>query len=190
MVRKQAGEVWKEITFTEVVPRSKYAVSNTGRVAQYTESLDDGRLIKPLLYEGFPGFRTYRDGKAKVHLVHRVMLETFGFPRPDDTHRVIHLDFVKTNNRLSNLKWVNKDDWHAHQNKNPKVIASRSVKGEVKPYQGLKLTATQVALLKKKLFDPERKTRIRLLAKQYGVTEMTLYRIKSGENWSHVAPAP
>ena len=190
MLKKQVGEVWRDIHFNDFLPKLKYAISNTGRVASYESVLDEGKLIKQHLFDGFPGFRIYDKGKTKSFLTHRVLLETFGFQRPDDTYRVIHLDFKKENNRLSNLKWVNKADWHAHQNKNPRVIASRSVKGEVKPYQGLKLTATQVALLKKKLFDPERKTRIRILAKQYGVTEMTLYRIKSGENWSHVAPAP
>ena len=27
---------------------------------------------------------------------------------------------------------------------------------------------------------------MRLIAKQFGISEMQLYRIKSGENWSHV----
>jgi Mor family transcriptional regulator len=28
--------------------------------------------------------------------------------------------------------------------------------------------------------------KIKVLAKQYGVSEMQIYRIKSGENWSHI----
>jgi len=41
-------------------------------------------------------------------------------------------------------------------------------------------------LLKKKLLDPGRKTRMKILAKQFGVTEMQLHRIKTGENWGEV----
>jgi DNA-binding Xre family transcriptional regulator len=45
---------------------------------------------------------------------------------------------------------------------------------------------TQVMRLKKRLLDPNRKTRLKILAKQYGVTMMTLHRIKTGENWGHI----
>ena len=49
-----------------------------------------------------------------------------------------------------------------------------------------KLTETQVIRLKKKLFDPNRRTRLKILAKQFGVSEMQLHRIKTGENWGHI----
>jgi len=53
-------------------------------------------------------------------------------------------------------------------------------------HQGNKLNSTQVMFLKKKLLDPNRKIRLKILAKQFGVTEMTLQRIKTGENWGHI----
>jgi predicted DNA binding protein len=55
-----------------------------------------------------------------------------------------------------------------------------------KKRDGAKLTESKVRLLKKKIFDPNRKTRLKMLAKQFGISEMQLYRIKSGENWGHV----
>jgi DNA-binding Xre family transcriptional regulator len=36
------------------------------------------------------------------------------------------------------------------------------------------------------LSDPKRKLTFKQLAEKYGVSEMTLYRIKSGENWGKV----
>ena len=51
---------------------------------------------------------------------------------------------------------------------------------------GNKLTTTQVMRIKKMIFDPNRKTRLKIIAKQFGISEMQLYRIKSGENWGHV----
>ena len=67
-----------------------------------------------------------------------------------------------------------------HHKKNPELIKR---KGTIK-YS--KLTEGRVRLRKKKIFDPNRKTRMRLIAKQFGISEMQLYRIKSGENWGHV----
>ena len=40
--------------------------------------------------------------------------------------------------------------------------------------------------IKKKIWDPVRKTRLKLIASQFDISEMQLYRIKSGENWSHI----
>jgi DNA-binding Xre family transcriptional regulator len=49
-----------------------------------------------------------------------------------------------------------------------------------------KLTEAKVKILKRKLLDPNRKTRIKMLARQFGVSEMQLHRIRTGENWGHV----
>ena len=51
---------------------------------------------------------------------------------------------------------------------------------------GRKLTVTKVMLIKKLLAKPEQRTRLKMIAKQFGVSEMQIRRIKSGENWSHV----
>jgi DNA-binding Xre family transcriptional regulator len=40
--------------------------------------------------------------------------------------------------------------------------------------------------LKKLISDPNRKTRLKMLAKQFGISEMQVSRIKSGENWGHI----
>jgi DNA-binding Xre family transcriptional regulator len=47
------------------------------------------------------------------------------------------------------------------------------------------IKATEVMYFKKMLADPNRKTRLKILAKRFGVSEMTLHRIRTGENWSH-----
>jgi DNA-binding Xre family transcriptional regulator len=48
------------------------------------------------------------------------------------------------------------------------------------------LNEDQVIELKKTLLDPNRKIRLKVLAKQYGVSEMQLHRIKTGQNWGHI----
>jgi hypothetical protein len=43
-----------------------------------------------------------------------------------------------------------------------------------------------VRLIKKMINDPNRRTRLKIIAKRFGVTTMQLHRIKTGENWSDV----
>jgi len=100
--------------------------------------------------------------------------------REEDQKYLVHLDFDKENNRSWNLKWAKKKEMFLHHRKNPKKI---NRKGK-RTYS--KLTEGRVRLIKKKIFDPNRKTRMRLIAKQFGISEMQLYRIKSGENWGEV----
>ena len=114
------------------------------------------------------------------------MAEQFLSKVNDDEQYVIHLDFNKSNNFVDNLKWSAKKEMFAHQQKNPSVTEAREKQKGRKTQKGHKLTATQVMRLKKKINDPERKTRLKLIAKQFGISEMQLYRIKSGENWAHV----
>jgi len=50
--------------------------------------------------------------------------------------------------------------------------------------RGLKLTPERVKIIKQRLASG--KTRVRILAKQFGVSDTVLYRIKAGTNWGHV----
>ena len=58
------------------------------------------------------------------------------------------------------------------------------VVGEVVNWQGH--TPVQVKTIKKIIQDPNRSVTYKQLAKKYSVSEMTLYRIRSGENWGAV----
>lgn len=55
-----------------------------------------------------------------------------------------------------------------------------------RPSSNCKFTETEVIRLKRILHDPKRKTRYKIIARQLGVTEMQLHRIKTGENWGHI----
>ena len=88
-------------------------------------------------------------------------------------HRyVIHINHNKLDNKVKNLKWANLEDMISHQQKSPakraykQKQASRSV--------GLKLTAGQVRAIKNTLANKKRTVTIRQLAKNYGVSEMTM----------------
>ena len=72
--------------------------------------------------------------------------------------------------------------------KSPIVIAARNKMIEHRKIvgKGNKLTSSVVKIIKKRILNPNRKTRMKIIAKQFGISEMQLYRIKSGENWGHI----
>jgi hypothetical protein len=195
MVKTFWDEVWRQIDLGGDKLRYNYAVSNYGRIVSYSDTVDNGRLLKGSLVDGYPVFRYkqfYKEGnqtriKNKQIFVHKLVASYFGSKTNEAAEYVIHLDYNKLNNHIDNLKWTTKREMELHQQDNPNVLKAREKRKETKPYKGHKLNATQVKRLKKKIFDPNRKTRLKIIAKQFGISEMQLYRIKSGENWSHVS---
>ncbi|MDY6800218.1 MAG: NUMOD4 domain-containing protein [Bacteroidota bacterium] len=176
------GEEWKEIEFNDLKFPRKYLISNYGRVVSYFRS-NEGRMLKLSPVNGYKVFNyKNKDGKSITNYIHRLVAQKF-LPSPkDDEKFVIHLDNNKKNNYYKNLKWVNKTERFKHQSKFEPIW-------EKSPFRSYsKLTETQVKLIKRKINDPNRKTRMKIIARRYGISEMQLYRIKSGENWGSVKP--
>jgi hypothetical protein len=71
-----------------------------------------------------------------------------------------------------------------HQQDSPAKMAYKEK--QANRTEGLKLTAGQVKKIKSTLNNKNRNITIKQLAKNYGVSEMTMYRIKSGENWARI----
>lgn len=185
------GEEFKEIEVDKRLQK-KYAISNYGRMISFEkEMFVDCKEIKGSTVNGYRLFRyKIRENdkvKNKHIFMYKLVAEHF-LPQPftEDQTSVIHLDFNQSNDHVSNLKWATRKEAQEYQRNNPKVIKARQALSERMKVREGKLTTTQVMRLKKILLDPNRKTRIRVLAKQFGVSEMQLYRIKSGENWSRV----
>ncbi|TAJ13243.1 hypothetical protein DMA11_09355 [Marinilabiliaceae bacterium JC017] len=186
MVRSFWNEEWKEIKFEKGALKKRYAVSNYGRIVSYPDVMDNGMIIRGGKLRGYATLPLRPFGKSKTYYVHKLVAEYFLDKENDKQQYVIHKDYNKANNFIENLKWTDKDEMFAHQQRNPVVLEAREKQKGRKTQVGHKLTATQVIRLKKKIMDPNRKTRLKLIAKQFGISEMQLYRIKSGENWGHI----
>jgi transcriptional regulator with PAS, ATPase and Fis domain len=93
---------------------------------------------------------------------------------------VIHVDYEKQNNYYENLKWVTKTEMIDHNRENPAFI-NRVIPRRTKNY---KLTESKVRIIKKLLKNDN--NRLKMIAKQFGITHTQLNRIRSGENWKHV----
>jgi hypothetical protein len=186
MVRSYWNEDWKEIKFGEGALKKRYAISNYGRIISFIDKIENGDHIRGGVLRGYPTLPLRPYGKSKTFYVHKLVAELFLPKESDDQAFVIHKDYNKSNNYIENLQWATKKEMFAHQQNNPLVLEAREKQKGRKTQQGHKLSATQVMRLKKKIMDPNRKTRLKLIAKQFGISEMQLYRIKSGENWSHI----
>ncbi|MBF0694201.1 MAG: HNH endonuclease [Flavobacterium sp.] len=190
MFRLMAGEEFREFEFDR--PRKfRYAISNRGRLVSFTDNIREGRLLKGSSVEGYPAInyqnRQPGGAKNKYLLLHKIIAEKF-LEKPTEEHKfVIHLDHDHAHNDISNLRWVTKEERLAHHKTSPHVIQARKnlIEHNLKS-NGHKLSITQVIHLKKLINDPNRKTRLKILAKRFKISEMQLYRIKSGENWGHI----
>ena len=194
MLRFYPKEIFKEIVLEDKL-QLRYAISNYGRFVSFTDTIENGRFVKGTKQDGYRIWRyTTRDEnnkrQYKYRFLYKLVAEYFIPKTSDEQVYVLHLNRNRANDYVENLQWATKAEMLEHSKKSPFVIEARKKQlaelKEKRKQQGNKLTATQVMLLKKKLLDPNRKTRLKILARQFGVTEMTLQRIKTGENWSHI----
>ena len=173
----------------------RYAVSNFGRLVSFTDKIENGRIIKGSITDGYRIFRyRIRQGRKisyRHKFFHRLVAENFLTRTSDEQTFVLHLDYVLSNDHVGNLKWATKQEMLEHQRKNSKVLKARSVSTKRllefnKKREGYKLTTTKVIHIKKILANPKRRTRMKIIARRFGISEMQLYRIKTGKNWGHV----
>jgi hypothetical protein len=186
MIKKITGETWKLLEFPGWKQlRKKYALSSMGRVASYSEDVvSDGKLLNGSLTTGYKTLNLHRPGNNGTLYIHREIARLF-LRKSSPKHKyVIHLNHNKTNNSAKNLRWATLEEMIDHQQKSPAKVAYKRV--QANRTVGLKLTAAQVKSIKKTLSSKNRNLTIKKLADKYGVSEMTMYRIKSGENWSRV----
>ena len=180
-------EKWKPVYFKGIDPDEKYEISNYGRIRRFNPKSKDWKIHNPSNVNGYAyfSFRTDQQGGFRNRItksLHRLVAESFIGPPKGDCNNVIHKDFDKWNNNVSNLTWVTKKDMFAHSRKSPRTAAAiERRKGEI---TNAKLTETDVIRLKKKL--RRGKNPLYKIAKEFGITHTQLNRIRRGENWAHI----
>jgi hypothetical protein len=184
MIKFLRKEVWKELPIKyKASLRKKYAVSNHGRVVSYLEDIKDGTVLNGSTVEGYTVINVKPNDTFQSLYLHREIAKLF-LPRPGRRYKyVIHLDHDKKNNHVRNLRWATKEEMEAHQQHSPAKIAYKEKQRNRS--SGLKLNTAKVRSIKRLLKKPGNRT-MKQIAEKYGISEMQLYRIKKGENWSHV----
>jgi hypothetical protein len=186
MIKKKPGEVWKPLVFSGSKElRNRYAVSSLGRIASYkTDVHEDGKLLNGSLTTGYRTLNLHRPGHKGTLYIHRELAKLF-IKKPTQRHKfVVHINHDKLDNRAKNLRWATMEEMIAHQQNSPAKIAYKEK--QATRQNGLKLNAAQVKRIKDQLNNKNRRLTIKQLADKYSVSEMTMYRIKSGENWGRV----
>ena len=186
MIKKLAGEVWKSLTFSGWRHlRNRYAVSTSGRIASYKQDVvKDGKILSGSLTTGYRTLNLHRPNNKGTLYIHREMAKIF-LKQSSAKHKyVIHRNHNKLDNNIKNLRWATLEQMIDHQQGSPAKIAYKEK--QANRTEGLKLTATQVKKIKTILNSKNRNITIKKLAQNYGVSEMTMYRIKSGENWGRI----
>lgn len=186
MIKKIPGEIWKQMQFSGYKNlKKKYAVSNHGRAASYSTSItEDGKLLNGSLTSGYRTLNLHVENGNGTIYFHREVAKLFCNKKSPKAKYVIHLNHKKSDNSSKNLKWATLEEVSSHQQKSPAKIAYK--KRQANRTEGLKLNATQVKTIKDMIKNPKRKLTYKQMAAKYKVSEMTLYRIKSGENWGKV----
>jgi len=170
----------------------RYAVSNHGQLRSFTDSIANGQLLRCCTIEDYKlhRYKVSRNGTAteKRLFIHKLVATVFLPDKSDNQTFVLHLDYNKQNNHVDNLQWATAKQMLAHREKNPSVVRGhlQSLERKRQLGKGQKLTAAKVQYIKKKLLDPNRKTRLKIIARQFGISMMALHRIKTGENWGHI----
>jgi hypothetical protein len=131
---------------------------------------------------GYPTLKLKPAGENLTLFIHRLVAEAFIANRSSKKVYVIHLNYNKEDNSVKNLRWATKEEMEAHQQKSPAVLAYRSINRK----KGHKLTEGVVRKIKEMINNKNRRKTMREIAEHFEISEMQLYRIKSGENWGHV----
>ena len=92
------GETWKDIKEYD----GKYQVSNLGRIKRVDRNIE---IIGSPNTKGYLTVSLTKNGICKTKLVHRLVAETF-IPNPHNKSEVDHINTIRTDNRIENLRWV------------------------------------------------------------------------------------
>jgi hypothetical protein len=95
-------EIWKSLIGYEGL----YEISNMGRVKSI--KFDKERILKPsITNKGYYIIVLYKDNIRDCKTIHRLVIRTFiGEPKSDEI--CDHINRIKTDNRIENLRWVTK----------------------------------------------------------------------------------
>ncbi len=168
-LKLESGEKFIQLPIPKTPNGNRYAITNHGRVISYTTTPQEGRFLRLGKIGKYRGASMGR----KTFLVQRLVAKYFVKKTSASQRFVIHINFNNHNNHYKNLKWVNREDMEKHVRENPHALKRGNQK----------LTADKVRLIKQEL---QKGKTLKMIAQKFHVTDMTIHRIKTGENWGHI----
>lgn len=183
-VKTMPGEVWQKVDFGSPTLHFDYYISNMGRIKSHHKRTTGERLLKGSVdHRGFRRLHIRLADKSYGELALHIFIATHFCEKPsDEFNHAVHLDYDRSNNKWTNIKWMDHEKWRAYLRKSPTYKETRE-----KKEKHYRMNPERVSLLKSLL----KKTKIKKkdLAVAFGITPMQIYRIEKGMNWSHVEPS-
>lgn len=171
-------ERWKAIPSYEGL----YQVSSIGRIRSLSRVTPHNHLLQGKFLKISPSDEHYKtvsltkNNITKTYAVHVLMCLAFLGPKPSASSEVRHLDGVKINNDLNNLRWGTKIE----NGRDSTLHGTRC--GEASGCT--KLTEELVKLIKKDLNS--KKLSQTKLADKYKTSRSTIRNINCGYSWGHI----
>ena len=176
------NEIWKDVQEFKGILQ----VSNKGRVRtvdRVCKSKNNGTQIsKGMLRKATKDKQGYLkvvlsvNGSVYARRVHRLVAKEF-ISNPMNKPEVNHIDGVKDNNEVDNLKWVTAKEnvRHAHDNNLIKPFKRNILKGHENPNS--RFTESQVAEIKEMRFNG---SVYREIADKFNVSIVTIHNVCKG----------
>lgn len=158
------NEIWKDVVGYEGL----YLVSNTGRVISCSKKWRE--LFASPSKTGYLTCGLGKLGKTTLISVHRIVAKAF-IPNVRDCREVNHKDGNKSNNDISNLEWVTRQENMTHAKNMGLLKGGRS-----------KITKNQAVNIRQKLNNGHCP---HVLAKKYRLTYNSIVNIRSFVTWRH-----
>lgn len=177
-------EIWKPVLGFEGL----YEVSNLVRIRSIERTVyrrKGGAVTWPekvlkqrLNPNGYWIVSLWLNGNQKIARVHRLYALAF-LPNPEGKPDINHRDGVKSNNSPSNLEWCTKRENSLHAYSTGLLPKVPTMRGERSP---------TAILTEQEALAIRRSTKVaRLLAAEFKVSIFTIYSIRQGRLWRHLA---
>lgn len=181
-------EIWKKIDFKGKKPSVFYMVSNLGHFGvKNADGKIEVRKFKP--QNGVYRYNFKIDGEQKTLFVHKEVAKAFLPKSSPKKTMLIHKDHNYLNDSASNLKWATPEEHRQHVTFSPNAIRSRKKRAYTESPTSKIFNEKKAREVKKLIWDPKRKLTYKQIADKYKVSEMQIYRMKSGELWFHIRVA-
>ena len=169
------GELWKPMKNCD----RKYLISSMGRIKGFYFDSVNGTIVKGKNVNGYLALDIVFNGVRKMRYIHNLIAEHF-IKKPNYKNAVvIHLNWKKEDNKVSNLQWYKQNDASTRTAQQNKKLA---LKGERYNLTS-KLTKDQVIKIKEGLKKGILQSR---LAVKFKISEMQISRIARGQSWSYI----
>jgi hypothetical protein len=133
-VKTLPSEVWQKVDFGTPTLHFDYFISNLGRIKSYHKRTTGERLLKGSVdHRGIHRLHIRLADKTYGELaLHIFIANHFCERESDEFNHAIHVDYDRSNNKWTNLKWLKHEEWRSYMLKSPHNSPDPKKKGKKK----------------------------------------------------------